>query len=289
MLTRPISTYTLDDELISFTYEQKQDTYFYVFELDPAYTNCAANNTKKEQFLKSPLVIYNHCYVKGVIETAYVLRQQLEQEAKRLHAAGGPYIRPVMLLVINGSTAMQDRTLYELKMKFIEAGIKQAEIKIKGNVIDELQGVNVMKENCEVRYVITVNDLQEQWRCPFAYVLASLGNRAFAMDIQAPVHCLLPQPYSITTTQPLLNAGYVLTASSKFPEITTSIRSHVQDLNFSDAELRIKDNLIELLKRISVFEILRSELNNGMDGIDLKKSTKNESIVKEIQNLVLIN
>jgi hypothetical protein len=287
MLTRPISTYTLDDELISYTCEQEQDTYFYVFELDPVSTNCAANNIKKEQFMKSPLVIYNHCYVKGVIETAYVLRQQLEQEAKNLHAGGGPYIRPMMLLVINGANAMQDLTLYELKMKFIEAGIKQAEIKIKGNVIDELQGMNVMKENCEVRYVITVNDLQEQWRCPFVYVLASLGNRAFAMDIKAPVHSLLPHPSSTTTTHPLLNAGYVLTASSKFPEITTNLRSHVQDLNFSDAEVRIKDNLIELLKRISVFEILRSELNNGMEGIDLTKEGEDDSIVKEIKNLVL--
>jgi type III restriction enzyme len=287
MLSRPISTYTIDDELISYTYEQEQDTSFYFFDPDLVYASYSANNLKKEQFPKSPVVIYNHCFVKGVIESAYLLRQQLELEATTAHNNGEPYIRPMALFVVNGENASQDLTLYELKMKFIEAGIKKTEIKIKGNVIDELQGLDVMKNDCEVRYVITVNDLQEQWRCPFVYVLASLERRAFAMDILTPVNCFASHPSSSTSTRSLLNAGYILTASSKFSEMIASLRTHFQDMGIADTAIHIKDNLIELLKHISVFEILRGEINNGMEGIDLKKKLKNDNVVKEIQQMIL--
>jgi type III restriction enzyme len=289
MRSRPISTYTIDDELISYTYEQELDISFYAFLWDPVYADCSANNIKKEQFRKSPVVIYNHCFVKGVIESAYLLRQQLEQEAIALYASGGAYIRPMILFVINGNNALHDLPLHELKMQFIEAGIKKTEIKIKGNTIDELQGLDVLKKECEVRYVITVNDLQEQWHCPFVYILASLERRASVMDMTRPVNCLLPHAASPSGIQQRLNAGYVLTASSKFSEITASLRSHFHELGINDSEIHIQDHLIELLKQVSVFEILRGEINNGMDGVDFRKTLKNDRVVKAIKQLIMNN
>jgi type III restriction enzyme len=174
-------------------------------------------------------------------------------------------------------------------MQFIEAGIKKAEIKIKGNTIDELQGLDVMKKDCEVRYVITVNDLQEQWYCPFVYILASLESRAAVMDLTKPVNCLLSHASSPSGIQPLLNAGYVLTASSKFSEIITMLRAYFHDLGMNDSEIQIQDHLIELLKQVSVFEILRGEINNGMDGVDFRKRLKNEKVVKAIRQLIINN
>jgi type III restriction enzyme len=289
MLSRPISTYTIDDELISYTYEQVFDEGFYAFEPALDSSDYYANNIKKEQFMKSPLVIYNHCYVKGVIECAYVFREQLEREAKKVQLNGGPYIRPIVLFVINGATTSNDLLLHELKMQFIEAGIKKTEIKIKGNIIDELQGLDVMKKDCEVRYVITVNDLQKQWHCPFVYIVASLERRASAMDMRVPVNCLLPHASSPSGVQSLLNAGYVLTASSKFMEITTSLRSHFQDLGLEDAQFHEQDHMIELLKQISVFEILQGEISNGMAGVDFRKVLKNDTVVKMISQLIRNN
>lgn len=284
MLSRSISTCTIDDELNG--YAAGQGAALHACEPGPVYTNYAANNTKKEQFMKSPLVIYNHCYVKGVVETAYLLRQQLEQEAITLHSVGGPYIRPIALFVINGKAASNDLALHELKMQFIQAGIREEEIKIKGNVIDELRDLDVMREDCAVRYVISVNDLKEQWRCPFVYMLASLENRTSAIDLVSPIHSLLPQPYAVSSIQPLLNSGYVLTACSKFADITAALRSQLHDLGIDDREIHIQDNLIELLKRISIFEILRGELNNGMGGVDFKKELKGVDIVTEIKKMI---
>jgi type III restriction enzyme len=286
MLSRPISTYTIDDELISYTYEQELDTSFHVFEHDPVYTDCSANNIKKEHFRKSPVVIYNHCFVKGVIEGAYSLRQHLEQEANALYASGGPYIRPMVLFVLNGANASDDLILHELKMQFIKAGIKKPEIKIKGNTIDELQGLDVMKKDCEVRYVITVNDLQEQWYCPFIYVIASLERRASVMDLTIPVNCLLRHATSPSSTQPLLSAGYVLTASSKFTQLTASLCSHFHDLGVDDSQIHVQDHMIHLLKQISVFEILRGEIHNGMDGVDFGKKMNSVDVVSQITNWI---
>jgi hypothetical protein len=282
MLSRSISTCTINDELNGYSSGQGQA--LHACEPDAVYTNYAANNTKKEQFMKSPLVIYNHCYVKGVIETACSLRQQLELQAKAVHNKGGQYIRPIALFVVDGTNALNDLALHELKVQLIEAGIRESEIKIKGNVVDELQNTDVMKEDCDIRYVITVNDLQEQWRCSFVYIAASLERRAFAMNMLAPVNSLLPQPYSVASADPLLNAGYVLTASSKFSEITATLQSHLHDLG---AEISVKDNLVELLKHISIFEILRGEVNNGMEGIDLKKEPTDDRVVNELKGMIL--
>ncbi len=296
MLTRPISTYTIDDELISYSSVQELNPGYYrdsdlhedclanLVNEDPA--DYSANNQKKDQYMKSPLLIYNHCYVKGVIESAYQLRLRLEQEAIAMHAAGGNYIRPMALFVIDGTTALRDLALHELKIQFIEAGIGEEEIKIKGNFIDELDGVDVLAPDCKVRYVLTVHDAKKQWRCPFVYVLAALQSRACIIDIANTVYCVLPQPGSTATTFPLLNTAYVLMASSKFQEIMTTLREHLNDLGMSANEMHIKDDLIKLLRHISVFEILRGEIGYGLEGIDFRRGLKESEVVKEMVSIV---
>ena len=43
-----------------------------------------------------------------------------------------------------------------------------------GNV-DELKDVDLMSEECPIRFIITVEALSEGWDCPFAYVLATVA------------------------------------------------------------------------------------------------------------------
>ncbi len=43
-----------------------------------------------------------------------------------------------------------------------------------GNV-DELKDVDLMSEECPIRFIITVEALSEGWDCPFVYVLATVA------------------------------------------------------------------------------------------------------------------
>jgi type III restriction enzyme len=47
---------------------------------------------------------------------------------------------------------------------------------VKSSERDELEQMDLLAENCPIRYVITRQALQEGWDCPFAYILIVLTN-----------------------------------------------------------------------------------------------------------------
>lgn len=265
-----------DEELIS--YYPESDYWQTVHEQQSLY-DYAANNQKKEQFIKSPLIIYNHCYVKGALEVAYQLRCELEEAARRQPL----YIRPIVLFIVPSENFICN-SLVELKQQFIADGIPAAEIRIRSNTLDELINEDLRSEYCNVRYVITTADLKQPWRCSFAYILVSMTERNVTQDLIHVLNGMLPQPYAISHSFPLLNAGYILTVSSHFEEIQTSVRLHLEQLGITATELVIKDNLIELLKRVSVFEILRGE-KYGLQGLQFDSCTVDSTVTTVMEDI----
>ena len=52
-----------------------------------------------------------------------------------------------------------------------------------------------MRNDCDVRFIITINALKEGWDCPFAYILASLADKSSAVDVEQILGRVLRQPY----------------------------------------------------------------------------------------------
>ncbi|HET6226595.1 MAG TPA: hypothetical protein VFF27_09970 [Bacteroidia bacterium] len=228
--------------------------------------NDPANYQKKECFMKSPLTVYNHCHVKGVLQNAYFMRQELEVRAVALRLVTGIYIRPILLFVLKKQTLDKEEALKKIKQDFIDSGIPEEQLKIKTNQLDELQEMDLEAETCEVRYIITVSNLEKAWYCPFAYILASMEDRNLPQDLSTVLNCILPVPDVIGFHNKSFQKGYVLVASSKFYTVVNILQNHLHELGLPDEGIIIQNSMIELLKNLSIWEVLAKQ-NEDVKGI----------------------
>ena len=265
-ITPPAVFSPTDDELMNYQYTSA----LLSCEESMAAYDSDANYLKKRQYMKSPVIIYNHCHVKGVLKSSYWLRRNLELHARKLKSKTGFYIRPLVLFVLKSDTLDEVDVLKNIKKELIEGGIEEAEIKIKTNSIDELKYINLMDEACDVRYIITVLHLREKWRCPFAYVIASLEERAISSDLTTVLDCLLPMPGEIKTTDKELNTAYIITASSRFEKTVIKISDHLHDLGAEPEEIIVLNKMTELMKNMSIWDVLTKE-NSEIKGVKFKE------------------
>jgi len=231
----------------------------------PIYSD-RANYQKNECFMKSPITVYNHCHVKGVLQNAFFMRRDLETQALAFKAITDIYIRPIVLFVLKKQTDDSVSELKKIKQDFIDAGLPEEELKLKTNSCDELKGIDLQNETCPVRYIITVNHLTEAWRCPFAYIIASLGDRNAAIDLSTVMNCLLPLPNLITNSHEPFNRGFMIMASTTFDTCTDYLKNQLELLGVEPHRLILQNKMIELLKEMSIWEVLAKE-NEGVKGV----------------------
>ena len=230
-----------------------------------SYVN--AIELKKEHMVKLPVIVYNHSRKEEVINSALHLQRQLEQLAIQESLDGGKKIRPIILFQAQSNIKGSDNTTYQkIKEKLIELKIPEEQIKIKVSGLDELKGIDLMDENCPVRYIITVNALKEGWDCPFAYILASLADKSSAVEVEQILGRVLRQPYVLKHKEPLLNLSFVLTASAKFNETLDNIVKGLQDAGFSNKDYYAEEIITEEIP-VTDKEALNRELFGGTEEV----------------------
>ena len=214
---------------------------------------------KKENMVKLPVIVYNHRDNTEVINSALQLQRKLELQAIEEQKNGGKYIRPIVLFQAQPKTAEDNTTFEKLREKLIELKIPADQIKIKTASLNEIKAEDLMSPDCEVRYIITVNALKEGWDCPFAYILASLGDKSSAVDVEQILGRVLRQPWVSKHKFPLLNLSYVLTASAKFMETLQNIVRGLNKAGFSEKDYRLVDGTpseprpVDPLAQLAVF------------------------------------
>lgn len=234
---------------------------------------------KKEHMVKLPVIVYNHQDKNEVISSALHLQRKLELLSKEEAQQGGKYIRPIILFQAQPRTKDENIDFKTLKGKLLGLGIPEEQIKIKTAEIDELKGIDLMDEFCQVRYIITVNALKEGWDCPFAYILASLADKSSAVDVEQILGRVLRQPYVMRHKNFQLNLSYVLTASAKFNDTLQNIVKGLQNAGFSKNDYRGVDRMPEDLKPKQVSPVenflfpeqTESAADAGRDEIDTNK------------------
>ena len=230
-----------------------------------SYVN--AIELKKEHMVKLPVIVYNHSRKEEVINSALHLQRQLEQLAIQESLEGGKKIRPIILFQAQSNIKGSDNTTYQkIKEKLIELKIPEEQIKIKVSGLDELKGIDLMDENCPVRYIITINALKEGWDCPFAYILASLADKSSAVEVEQILGRVLRQPYVLKHKEPLLNLSFVLTASAKFNETLDNIVKGLQDAGFSNKDYYAEEIITEEIP-VTDKEALNRELFGGTEEV----------------------
>lgn len=202
----------------------------------------SASELKLENMVKLPVVAYNRTSKEEVITDAIDLRCSLEKIAKEAQKQGGRYIRPIVLFQAEPRHKEDVTSFKKLREKLIAAGIPQEEIAIKTAQEDELKSVNLLSEECPIRYIITVNALKEGWDCSFAYILASVANRTSRVDVEQILGRVLRQPYAKIQSKSVLNMSYVLTSSNNFSETIRQIIAGLNAAGFSKRDYRLADD-----------------------------------------------
>jgi type III restriction enzyme len=196
---------------------------------------------KREEMVKLPVIVYNAPDTQSLVATAIDMRRKLEALASEVRRAGGPYVRPIALFQAEPKGKEDATTFRRVKEKLVSFGIPEDQVKIKTADVDELDGVDLMSESCPVRYVITVNALKEGWDCPFAYVLASLADRASAVDVEQIVGRVLRRPYARRFESRFLNLSYVFTSSRRFLETLDTVVAGLNRAGFGDDDYRVDE------------------------------------------------
>ena len=196
---------------------------------------------KKQHMVKLPVIVANRSSKGEVIESALILRRQLEDLAKQEELKGGKHIRPIVLFQAQPRTDDDNTTFEKIREKLVELKIPADQIKIKTADINELKGVDLMSRVCPVRFIITVNALKEGWDCPFAYILASLADKTSAVDVEQILGRVLRMPHVQQHGHDLLNLSYVFTASNRFMDTLQSVVKGLNRAGFSDKDYRAID------------------------------------------------
>ncbi len=257
----------------------------------------SAIELKKEEMIKLPVFLYKLKNAKDVIINAIRLQSNLESEAKILKNETGKYIRPIVLFQAEGKFDDKRETFDRIKKILVkDLAIDESKIAIKTSEINDIEKIDLLSEDCEIRYIITVNALKEGWDCPFAYILASVSNRNSNTEVEQIIGRVLRQPYVEKTKFDGLNISYVLTCSDDFSNTANSVIKGLEKAGYSKNDVRIEtNNTVSDFNNTASHNIEETKISINEDGtIDFDKlfdieenriTVEDKNIVSEMVNI----
>ncbi|GHU54826.1 hypothetical protein AGMMS49975_15760 [Clostridia bacterium] len=200
-----------------------------------------AMQLKRENMVKLPVIVYNMRSKSEVIGEAIYIRRKLELETVVEKELTGCYIRPIVLFQAEPKGKDDNTTFEKLKKDLIDAGVPKTHIAIKTADVNELRGVDLLSEDCPIRYIITVNALKDGWDCSFAYILATVANHSSVVDVEQILGRVLRLPNTRKSASNTLNISYCLTSSASFHETLAQVVAGLQNAGFSSKDYRAVD------------------------------------------------
>ena len=225
----------------------------------------SASQLKAEDMIKLPIVLETINKWEYAITEAIQKRKDLEDLAKLEFIETAQYVRPVILFKAesnrNASAITHDKILETLVK---DHGIPREEIAVHTGSFAELDNINLMSEDCQIRYVITVDKLKEGWDAPFASVLVTVGNIASSPAVEQLLGRVLRNPYAKKKSQIDLEKAYAFVTSEETVEVIKSLKDSLIDNGFEEMEAEI---------HISVSSNSNKEADNVLGGL-FAESTK---------------
>ncbi|MBQ3444962.1 MAG: DEAD/DEAH box helicase family protein [Selenomonadaceae bacterium] len=235
-----------------------------------------AAKLKAAGMVKLPVIVYNRLNQQDVISDAIDFRNLLE------HVGQAENIRPIVLFQAETRGQGEHTTFDKIKNFLIrDHNISAEQIAIKTADINELRNVDLMANDCPIRYIITINALKEGWDCPFAYILASLANRSSAVDVEQILGRILRKPYIKNFSERLLNMSYVFTSSNDFHQTINKIVVGLNAAGFSEREYRVATNIEPTVDSSQIEPATSSQQNTSQteNPTESSKLSENNSTV----------
>lgn len=168
----------------------------------------------------------------------------LERHAKTYEANTGKYIRPACLIQVErtGKDQRDNKFIHAEQVKeylIQKCNIPENQIAIKSSEKDDIEGIDLFANDCEIKFIITKSALQEGWDFSFAYVLTILTNPSSATGITQLVGRILRQPFAKKTGIRQLDECYVYTFKQNASKLVREIKLGLESEGLGDIAGRI--------------------------------------------------
>lgn len=181
---------------------------------------------------------------KDTMLSSYEKQKELETKAKEFEENTGEYIRPICLIQVERTGKDQRDSGYihaEDAKEFLikNCSIPEDQIAIKSSEKDDIEGIDLFSKECEIRYIITKQALQEGWDCSFAYILTILTNPQSATGITQLVGRILRQPNARKTKVKELDECYIYTYKPNAATLVREIKNGLESEGLGDLAGRL--------------------------------------------------
>ena len=201
-----------------------------------------------EQMIKLPINIANSNQKswKDCLTQARDKREELGKLAAKHFKATEKIIRPIVLVQVERTGKDQRDAGFvhseDVKDYLIQRlGIPQSAIAIKSSETDDIEGIDLLAEDCPIEWIITKAALQEGWDCPFAYLLVSLNNTGSQQSMTQLVGRVLRQPYAERTAFDELNQSYVFCLKRKAADISREVKKALEQEGYEGDAASVVD------------------------------------------------
>ena len=210
--------------------------------------NVSGVRLKEEEMIKIPINILNSQRGdwKKTLCQAYEKQRELENQAQEYFKNSYCYIRPIVLIQVErtGRDQRGDKFIHSEDAKEYlvnHLGISPDAIRIKTSGRNELKDEDLLSDTSSVKYIITNKALQEGWDCPFAYILAILGNSQSKQALTQLIGRVLRQPYAKEIKSfPDLNESHVFCYNKTVKDVVEDIKKGLQREGMDDVVDHIK-------------------------------------------------
>lgn len=170
---------------------------------------------------------------------------ELTKQAEEYQSNTGKYIRPACLiqvertgkdqLGVKGFIHAEDVKDFLIK----KCNVPESQIAIKSSEKDDIEGRDLFAEDCEIRFIVTKQALQEGWDFSFAYILTILTNPTSPTGITQLVGRILRQPFAQKTQVRALDECYVFTFKQNASTLVREIKMGLESEGLGDIAGRI--------------------------------------------------
>lgn len=205
----------------------------------------SAVELKREEMIKLPIQLETEPDEQRCLALAIDQREQLHELARREHAEGAPYLRPLVLIQSEPrSSTRETRHADWVKQELMtNHNIPEEEIVIATGsdrgleALDDEYPGGILSERCPAKFIITQKALAEGWDCSFAAILVSLAELRSSTAVEQLLGRILRQPQARHRESSALNRSYAYVASKDFGETARSLRdSLVETSGFNREE-----------------------------------------------------
>jgi type III restriction enzyme len=200
----------------------------------------------REEMIKLDLHVINKASIdwKDTLLSSIEKRNLLEQKAVEYEATTGEYIRPICLIQVERTGKEQRGRNFihaeDVKDRLIKVhGIPQEQVAIKTSEKDDIEGIDLLSRDCNIRYIITKQALQEGWDCAYAYVLTILTNPTSKNNLTQLVGRILRQPFARKTRVQELDESYAFCFQQNGVRLLSDIRAGFAQEGLGDLAGRI--------------------------------------------------